>query len=181
MKIIVLEVEDIKKRTLFNFHKKILSWVKNPIVLVLLWTTSDMNKKLEYMKIIESYFKDLGAMRVIFLEENDKNLDKIFREANILYIPGGDTNILLEKIKRNQEVVEKIRNFEGILIGNSAGAICLAKEGYGHIEGNLVKYEGLGIIDVKILVHFKWEDLEKIVADNLILLGENEYCIVFSP
>ena len=45
MKQIVLEVEDIKSRSLFEFHKKLLSQIENPKVLVFLWTTKDEEKR----------------------------------------------------------------------------------------------------------------------------------------
>ena len=176
--ILVLEVENIKQRTLFNFHKELFSKIENPTVLVLLWTTNSEEKKKKYRKAIESYFKDLGAREVLFLEENDPNLEKKFEKANIIYLPGGDTSILLEKLNNNLKVIEKLKEFRGILIGNSAGAIALAKEGYGHKNGKLVKYKGLGIVNIKIIVHFEWKDLVGLGDSNVILLSENSYLII---
>ena len=74
MKIIILEVEDVKKRTLYRFHKTLFNKIGNVKVLVLLWTTNIEEKKEKYRRIIKEYFEDLGASEVIFLEENDPNL-----------------------------------------------------------------------------------------------------------
>ena len=175
--IFVLEVENIKQRTLFNFHKELFERAKNPTVLVLLWTTNNEEKKIKYKEIIENYFKDLGAKEILFLEEDDPKLEEKFEKANVIYLPGGDTSILLEKLSKNPKVIEKLKKFKGIIIGNSAGAIALAKEGYGHKDEELVKYKGLGIIDIKVLVHFKWEDLDKIKEKRIILLREDSYIV----
>ena len=163
MKQIVLEVEDIKSRSLFEFHKELLSQIENPKVLVFLWTTKDEEKRGKYKKIIGDYFNDLGAEVIFFHELSD------FDRANVIYIPGGDTEILLEKLNRNPEVVKKIKEFNGIIIGNSAGAIALAKEGYGHKNEKLVKYKGLGLVDVMVLVHFRKQDLKELKESVLVL------------
>ena len=61
MKQVILEVEDINSRSLFKFHKKLLSQIENPKVLVFLWTTEDEEKREKYRKIIRDYFNDLES------------------------------------------------------------------------------------------------------------------------
>ena len=60
-KFYILECEDIKERSLFNSHKKIIESIENPKVLVLLWTTNNLEKKKNYENIIREYFLDLGV------------------------------------------------------------------------------------------------------------------------
>ena len=173
-RIVVLEVEDIKKRTLFKFHKKLLKNIKSPKVLVFLWTTDNEKKLIEYKKIIKDYFNDLGAEVIFF---NDDFYE--FNESNVIYLPGGNTELLLKKFNENPEVVKRITEFDGVIIGNSAGAIALAKEGYGHKANHLVKYFGLGIVNIKILVHFNLEENISNISDNTILLEEGDNIKIF--
>jgi peptidase E len=109
---IVLECVDVRERNLFNFHKEFISTVKNPKVLVILWTTKNRKKRKKYEKIIKDYFKDFGA-DVQFLEEDDKALKEKFKDSNVLYLPGGDTKYFLSKIRENYEVIKEIKNFKG--------------------------------------------------------------------
>ena len=177
-KIIVLEVEDIKEGALSNVHKDLFSRIKNARVLVLLWSTDDEIKRVRYREIIKNYFRDLGADEVLFLEENDSRMEEKFGKVNMVYLPGGDTEILLGKLNKNSEVIKKLENFRGVIIGNSAGAIVLSDEGYVYKNGSLVKYKGLGIVNVKVLVHFEWRQLNKIGDGEIILLGKNSYVMI---
>lgn len=177
-KVVVLEVEDVKERGLSRVHMDLFSRVKDVRILVLLWSTDDEVKRARYGEIVKNYFKDLGASEVVFLEEDDLEMEVKFREAGIVYLPGGDTEILLGKLNKNCEVIRKLENFEGIIIGNSAGAIALSDEGYVYKNGGLVKYKGLGIVNVRVLVHFEWGQLNKIGDGEIILLGKNSYVMM---
>lgn len=177
-KIIILEVENIKERTLFNFHRTLFNKIPSTKVLVLLWTTNDEEKKKKYEKIIKEYFEDLGASEVIFLKENDHNLKEKFKKTNVIYLPGGDTEVLLEKLDKNPEVIEELKRFKGVIIGNSAGAIALSNEGYGHRNGKLIKYKGLKLVNLKIFVHFRWEEANKIKESEIVTLEDNNYVVI---
>jgi len=93
--------EDVKKRNCAEINKIYFSLVEKPIVLVIPWTTNDKEKEAFYRKVLKDYFLDLGAIEVLFLEEDDDRevVENKFSKANILYLPGGDPKILLEKLK----------------------------------------------------------------------------------
>ena len=177
-RVYILECENVKSRPLFDLHKEMISLlVDKPNVLILLWTTNNREKIRKYMKIIEKYFRDLGAKEITFLDENDEDYRRKFRNANILYLPGGDTRIFLEKLRRKR-MTEEIRHFRGIIIGNSAGAIALSKIGYGHRGKRIVKYKGLGILNIKIIVHFKPEDIKNLkIKGNAIGIRDSNAII----
>ena len=64
-------------------------------------------KKINFYKnILENYFKDLGAEEVEFLKRNpSKNeIEKAFKNKNVLYLPGGNELILFEELKKFPEI-----------------------------------------------------------------------------
>ena len=172
-KFYILECEDIKERSLFNSHKKIIESIENPKVLVLLWTTNNLEKKKNYEKIIRVYFLDLGVKEIYFLEEEDKEFIKKFKDSNILYLPGGDTALFLKTLLENPLVLENLKNFKGHVIGNSAGAIVLSEKGYSYKEGEVVEHKGIGILNIKVFVHFKLEYLKFLKESDILTIGDN--------
>ena len=81
-------------------------------------------------------------------------------------MPGGNTEILLEKLNKNPKVIEELKNFEGVIIGNSAGAIALSK---GEIE-NEKFLQGLGIVNFYVKVHYSFKDeISYLIKDEEIL------------
>jgi len=149
--------EDVKKRNCAWINKMYFSLVNNPVVLVIPWTTNDKVKEVFYRKILKEYFLDLGAKEVLFLEEGDdiKIVSEKFSKANILYLPGGDPKILLEKIKGKRYVLSEIEKFRGIVVGNSAGALILCEFGLIIREGQVSILNGLNLVNVSVKVHYK--------------------------
>ncbi len=173
--IYIFECEDIKERMLFNFHRKFIEFIENPSVLVIQWTSEDEGKLVKYKDIIKNYFNELGVKNIFFLAENDKKASNKFENSNILYLPGGDTKCFFKKIKKNSWVIKKIKNFRGLVIGNSAGAIVLSKKGYSYDKGvgKINEYNGLNILNAKIFVHFKPEYFSLLKKGDIIILEDN--------
>ena len=89
-----------------------------------------------YYDVIKNNYKSLGATPV-YLKKNNliHNPDLVkekFKNADIIYIGGGDTLKLLEKIEEYnlKELFDEAKEQNKVLAGISAGAILLSKKGY---------------------------------------------------
>jgi cobyrinic acid a,c-diamide synthase len=153
--------------------KEIISSIKHPRVAVILWTTSDERKRAIYKEKIRKLFKSLGVGEIKFIEGGEAVLENV----NILYLPGGDTEFFISKLKENPEIIEKIRKFSGIILATSAGAIVLCKRGYSRDKS----YIGLGILSINIRVHFTQEDLKRVSGEEELWLSEEEYVRILKP
>ena len=89
-----------------------------------------------------------------------------------------NATILMEKLNRNSRVVEKLREFKGTIIGNSAGAVALSKKEIDLHERENVY--GLGLVNYSIIVHFNFGEYKKLdeITSRTIAISENS-AIVF--
>ena len=167
--------EDVKKRTMKEIYIRALSEAKNKKVLVLLWTTENEEKRKKYAKILSDYFYDVGAEKVIAVEPNiDKEqLEKLIGEVGVIYLPGGLPEVLI-KYARKYNLESLLKNFNGVIIGNSAGALALCKDviitkDEDHPETKIIK--GIGLVDFSIEVHYdesRDDELKNLAKDRTI-------------
>ncbi len=131
-----------------------------------------------YYDMIKKIYQDLGCKTTYLKRKNLINnpdiVDKKIEDADIIYIGGGDTIKLIEDVYEFQ-LDKKLRNAYQrgtILVGMSAGAILLSKEGFSDSyilrnESTHYKFlKGLNIIHISICPHFdlnsmKEEELKK--------------------
>ena len=144
--------EDVKQRineTLFKDVRKLSSSGK---ILVIPWTSDSHEKEAEYSKVFHNYFLHCGFEEVLFLDKTDpeNEIQRKFSEVDVIYLPGGDTEVIYRELKR-KALQDRLLEFSGVIIGNSAGAIVLAKGGWG--DGKF--YKGFGLVDFYISVHYK--------------------------
>ncbi len=103
----------------------------------------------------KKYFESLGATKIEFATGyfSSEEIIKQINDSNILYLVGGSTEFLLEKI-REKNLVPVIESYEGIIIGNSAGAYACCKE-YFRIRDEGVKViPSLGLVDFSCEAHY---------------------------
>ncbi|MGC8497800.1 MAG: Type 1 glutamine amidotransferase-like domain-containing protein [Thermoplasmata archaeon] len=154
--IIVLQGgEDVRKRTNEQLMKSVCLRSTTKKILVVPWTSESKQKELDYRAIYKSYFSDSGFQEVLFLEHDDSDpeLTRKFSMVDVIYLPGGDPEILYKQLKI-RSLDNRLRNFRGILIGNSAGAIVLSKGA--QIEKKF--YPGFGLVNFYVSVHFNMAD-----------------------
>jgi peptidase E len=98
------------------------------VVLVFDWTARQVGIARKYRKILADYFGDLGASAVEFAELSDslREIDERVRRSDLVYLPGRDARILIERM-RKAGVAELLRKYGKVIVGNSAGAIALCK------------------------------------------------------
>ncbi len=84
--------------------------------------------------------------------------EKQLRWADIMYMRGGSTELLMKKLRKVKNIE---RLFEGkVIAGSSAGAYALSKYYYANDSKMLGK--GLGILNIKCYCHCKPEDTKVI-------------------
>ena len=159
-KLYFLGGEDLVKRDSENINKKAFVDAGGmPIVLVFIgWASKSVVETEKYRRIIVNYFNDIGAKKIVFAELSD-SLEVIgnkMENADLIYLPGGDTKLLIERIKK-KGVETLLRRYGKIIIGNSAGALilcsdCLITDNKTLEETTIVP--GVGLVDFCVDVHY---------------------------
>ena len=146
--------EDVKQRTNETLFKDVRKLSNSGKILVIPWTSDSLEKESKYSMVFRDYFSHCGFEEVLFLAKTDpeNEIQRKFSEVDTIYLPGGDTEILYRELKR-RTLQDRLFEFSGVIIGNSAGAIVLSKGGWG--DGKF--YTGFGLVDFYISVHYKLE------------------------
>ena len=109
------------------------------------------------------------------------NADEYIDRANMIFLSGGDTyiqNIFFKRINLR----EKLEKFNGVIIGQSAGAINMADDVFNSPEekekSEPVFFRGLGLTDINIEPHFVLDDtgfdeFERYQRDAILLESNN--------
>ena len=143
-----------------------------------------------YFDTIKKIYKELGCTPVYLKKKNILNNPDIvetkIKEADIIYICGGDTVKLVNDVKEYKiDVLLKEAYEKGtVLAGMSAGAILLAKDGFSDskiMRGESDKHEfieGLDFIDISFCPHYnsnptKTKELEEELKEN----NKEVYCL----
>ena len=151
--------EDIREEESISIHKIMFEDLSDPTMLIFEWTGGDEVKKQQWHDAYRAVFLNLGAGEVLFADSfmsNDDLIEQI-NNSDILYFPGGDSRELLANIhKRN--LTDSLRQFDGRIAGNSAGAMAMADraiflEGQGN-EPETSIGEGIGLVKICVSVHF---------------------------
>ena len=142
-------------------HKKIFNDIGGlPSVLIFHWTTESADKTDRYRDIIVNYFQNLGLRKIIFAELSDsfQEIQEKIETSDVIYLPGGNPKLLIDRMK-DAKVDNLLRNYNKVIIGNSAGALALCKD-YAIIKGQDETLKtgvghGLGLVDFSVSVHYK--------------------------
>ncbi len=171
-----------EERTFEDLEKEVLSSTRNKIIFELDFARYG-DKILTRKKRDRNYFIGLGAEEINFASDCN-SFDEIkerISQSDILYIAGGDTELLLKKIK--EDGLDKlIRNFKGILIGNGAGAYACCKE-YIKIREDVVQViPSLGLVNFCCKAHYEDkfdETLKKYSKDrDIYAISEDSVIII---
>ena len=148
----------------------------SPTILVFPWARPSFDANYRRRKRLANYFKSLGARAVDFSEFSDsiRDITVRVRYSDLIYLTGGQVSTLLSRL-RNTGVDELLRNYKGVLVGRSAGALvlgkyCLVTNRY---NSNKKVIPCLGLVDFSVKVHYdpsmdsllrKFSEAEKIYA-----------------
>lgn len=158
-----------------SFLKEVdsLEKFKDKKIYVLDLTSDNKEEVVYYRNFWKEYLEKLGAGKIDFASvssSSDAIKEKLL-EADILYIPGGQTELLIENVKK-YNLASLIREFNGPIIGNSAGAAVLSEVAImypSQYREKITILEGMGLVDLEIFVHY-----DKIYDEELLKLSKNK-------
>ncbi len=132
----------------------------NNAILYIAASPDDSEKVDSYASLI---FEGLRLSGITFAEylildnRTKNNANEYVKSANVIFLSGGDTYIENEFFKQIH-LKEILSDFEGIIIGQSAGSINLAESVYNSPENGEesepIYFEGLGLSNINIEPHF---------------------------
>jgi dipeptidase E len=129
-----------------------------PRVVVFPWAQASFDKAYKRRKRLFDYFRNIGASTVDFPDYSDtfEEINRKVECSNLIYLPGGLTSILIERLK-NKNVDLLLRKYDRIIVGRSAGALALCKKCVITDSRKPVTkmIRGLGLVDFGIKVHYK--------------------------
>ncbi len=157
-KIYLIGGGDIKKQETKEIDKEVFSNLKNKKVYVINLTTNDVEKITKYKELWSSYLQGLGIKEFNFLSDSTSSEDikEDISNAGLIYIIGGDTELLIENVKK-MDLTPLIKSFEGVIVGNSAGAYLMCKKYTKIIDNKLKIFSGLDIVNLIMTAHYKDE------------------------
>lgn len=138
-------------------------WGEEPNVLYIASFPNEYEITDEYYNAFKNAFLNAGFKfgSINLLDyRNIKDFDSLFSLANVIMLPGGHTPTEIEFFNE-LNLKDKLKKFDGLLIGSSAGSMNMANVVYcpPELEGeaidpNFKKYfPGLGLTNINILPH----------------------------
>ena len=129
-----------------------------PKVLVFSWARASFDKTYLKGKTVFDYFRSLGASTVSVVDYSWTNgeIKAKLGETNLVYLTGGVPSVLLERLKK-LAVDALLKDFDGVVVGRSAGALALCKKCVITYRSNgAVKViDGLGLVDLTLKAHYR--------------------------
>lgn len=196
---------EIGMNNVINEIKKILP--QKPRVVILPWT---FPVELDAEKLENEFFKKnekrynryINSLKKIGIKEDNitilncysdskEKIKKCLQESNILLLPGGNPEMLFDKVVHQTDSLYEIKYYNGIIIGESAGTELQLKRYFITAKNNFYKYfafyDGFGVIDnpfymdvhsinnklylnkLKKVAHEKKKDVYAIFDDGVII------------
>ena len=129
-----------------------------PAVLVFPWARASFDKAYKRRKRLFDYFRSLGASTVDYAEYSDTPEEIAMKAQNsdLIYVTGGLPTALLERLK-NKNVDRLLHSYNRVIVGRSAGAIALCRQGILTSKNKQTHklITGLGLAEFAVKVHYK--------------------------
>ncbi|MGA3060549.1 MAG: Type 1 glutamine amidotransferase-like domain-containing protein [Candidatus Bathyarchaeia archaeon] len=157
-KLYLLGGENVFKRSAREVNERAFQDAGEPlIVLVFPWARASFDKRYKKRKRLFEYFASLGASSINFIEYSDscETIAKKMADSNVVYLTGGLTSVLIERLK-NMGINRLLYDYDGVIIGRSAGALALCRKCIITCRSNSkVKIiNALGLADLTLKVHY---------------------------
>ena len=153
----------------------------------LLFVCSDPDayeKSESYKEIIEKSLS-LSGVKFDFSDLLDSRnalfTRSLVKNSDLIVLLGGDPITQMDFFN-SIEFKEKLKGYEGCLLGISAGSINLAKKSYCSQDEDVEKsifYKGLGLVDLTIEPHFDINDKERL--ENVLLKDSEQHSFIALP
>jgi len=166
-----------------NFFKEIVKDLKGKIKILFVYFASeesDYEEKLEQEK--DNFLNNSENKDLEFEIADRNNFIEQIKNADVIYIRGGDTFKLLETLKLYPKFSEAIET--KVVVGSSAGAYVLSKHFYSRTRERIIN--GLGILPIAIACHYKGkqETLELLKGKakdlEIVLLDDFEHKVIIA-
>ncbi|HMK93909.1 MAG TPA: Type 1 glutamine amidotransferase-like domain-containing protein [Candidatus Limnocylindrales bacterium] len=158
-KLYLLGGENVHKRSAREVNEKAFQDAGESLsVAVFPWARASFDRRYWRRKMLTDYFVSLGAGAVDFIEYSDSQVTIAQKVAssNLIYLTGGLVNALVERL-RKMSVDSLLRDYDGVIVGRSAGALALCKKCVITCRDNQKArlVEGLGLADLTLKAHYK--------------------------
>lgn len=148
----------VLKGELDDVFKELSKRIKPNANIVVVPFATDISKYDSWMESLKQGFSNISNVTLDLLHEDlsTKEMVSIINDSDALYLIGGRPEKLLKLIKK-KELASNIRNYPGLLIGYSAGALafcrdCILTKDEDYPETVVMK--GLGLVDFSVEVHY---------------------------
>jgi dipeptidase E len=129
-----------------------------PKILVFSWARASFDNSYAKSKIIFDYFSSLGANTINTVSYSSTNgeIEEKIVQSDLVYLTGGVSSVLIERLRR-LGVDSLLRDFRGVIVGRSAGALALCRKCViTYRSTSEVKViDGLGLVDLTLKAHYK--------------------------
>ena len=140
---------------------------KAPRVLVFAWARASFDKTYPKSKLVFDYFRSLGASTVNTVDYSctHEEIEEKISESDLVYLTGGVPTVLVERLKKSG-IRSLLGDFEGVIVGRSAGALALCKRCLitCRSTSEVTVIDGLGLVDLTLKAHYKLGKDEKLIA-----------------
>ena len=166
-KLYLLGGENVFNRTAKEVNERAFQDAGTPLVVVVFaWARASFDRDYKKRANLTDYFKSLGANTVEFIEYSypKELIAQKIASSNLIYLTGGLVTALVERLKR-MGVDNLLRNYSGVIVGRSAGALVLCRKCI--ITNRRSKavsiIDGLGLTDLTLKAHYKPQNDETLV------------------
>lgn len=130
-----------------------------PVVAVFPWARASFDNTYKRRKRLFDYFISLGACNVDFVDYSDtyEEINRKVECSDLIYLSGGLASVLVERLK-NKNVDTLLRDYDGVVVGRSAGALALGKKCVvtkNRSQPTLHMIRGIGLVEFSVKAHYK--------------------------
>jgi len=143
---------------------------ENSNITIVPFATKDADKRQSIYNSLVKVFSNYSQYNFFMLDENSQSkeeMSQLILDSNIVFLSGGDPLLLIEEIEKF-DLINPIKNFNGILVGYSAGAMILSNKiiipgGMDkRFDENQVVEKGLGFVNYSVVPHYSDSFYDKI-------------------
>ena len=139
---------------------------KSPRVLVFSWARASFDRTYPKSQLLFDYFRSLGASTVnkLIIPVQVEEIKEKISESDLVYLTGGVPTVLVERLKKSG-IRSLLRDFEGIIVGRSAGALALCRKCVITCRrtSEIKVVDGLGLVDLTLKAHYKLGKDKKLI------------------
>jgi len=140
-----------------NLSAEILKTISGDISVLSCFFALPEAKLQEAVIAFEPWFRENFGQNMQYVIASEANFVDQIREADVIYLHGGDDDLLIGALKRYSDLALYFK--DKIVIGSSAGAISLAKQSWSCDSRMVVT--GLGLVPTNTIVHFDSDYAQK--------------------